>query len=117
MNGRRVGNCTNKSFKQIINFKRVYLIYSLGVKILQGIMPAINVILLQKIINTIQEQKKDLYVLILYIVTYIVMHEITELVSLIYMKYNNDFGLEFSAYINTKMINKAIELSLCDFEN
>ena len=33
------------------------------------------------------------------------------------MKYSNDFGLEFSMYINTKMIDKALELSLYDFEN
>lgn len=34
-----------------------------------------------------------------------------------YGKYSNDFGLEFSTHINIKMIDKALELSLCDFEN
>lgn len=118
MSGRtKVCGCISKSLKQIVSFKKLYLIYSLGVKVLQGIIPAIDVVLLQIIINTIQEQKSDLHVLALYIIGYIILQEITELISLIYMKYSNDLGMEFSAYINTKLIKKAMDLSLQDFEN
>lgn len=118
MSGRtKVCDSISKSLKQIVSFKKLYLIYSLGVKVLQGIIPAIDVVLLQIIINTIQEQKSDLHVLALYIIGYIILQEITELISLIYMKYSNDLGMEFSAYINTKLIKKAMDLSLQDFEN
>lgn len=114
---KKIGNCINKSFKQIMNFKKEYLIISFGIKILQGVMPAINVMLLQKIINIIQKQKSDLCTLIGYVAIYILIHEIIEMISLMYGKYSNDFGLEFSTHINIKMIDKALELSLCDFEN
>lgn len=118
MNGRkRVGKCINKSFEQIISFKKKYLRNSLGVKIIEGIMPAVNVVLLQQIINIIQEQQSNLHMLVLYIVIYIIIHEVTELISLNYLKYSNDFGLEFSNYINEKMMDKALDLSLYDFEN
>lgn len=100
-----------------MNFKKEYLIISFGIKILQGVMPAINVMLLQKIINIIQKQKSDLCTLIGYVAIYILIHEIIEMVSLMYGKYSNDFGLEFSTHINIKMIDKALELSFCDFEN
>lgn len=114
---RKMGSCINKSFKQIMSFKKLYLIISFGIKILQGVIPAVNVIILQRIFNIIQEEKSGLRTLILYITVYVLMHESVELVSLLYMQYSNDFGLEFSTYINAKMINKALELSLGDFEN
>lgn len=118
MSGReKVVNCINKSFKQIVSFKKTYLMLSLGIKILQGVIPAVNVVLLQKIINIIQKQNRDIYTLVFYILIYVSIYEFLELISLVYMKYSNDFGLEFSMYINTKMIDKALELSLYDFEN
>ena len=118
MSGReKVVNCINKSFKQIVSFKKTYLMLSLGIKILQGVIPAVNVVLLQKIINIIQKQNRDIYTLVFYILIYVSIYEFLELISLVYMKYSNDFGLVFSMYINTKMIDKALELSLYDFEN
>ena len=118
MSGReKVVNCINKSFKQIVSFKKTYLMLSLGIKILQGVIPAVNVVLLQKIINIIQKQNRDIYTLVFYILIYVSIYEFLELISLVYMKYSNDFCLEFSMYINTKMIDKALELSLYDFEN
>lgn len=100
-----------------MGFQKKYLVVSFGIKIFQGAVPAVRVVLLQKIINMIQEQKAELNSLILYVVIYILVHEIMELVALIYMKYSNDFSLEFAIFINAKMIDKALELSLYDFEN
>lgn len=100
-----------------MGFQKKYLLVSFGIKIFQGAVPAVRVVLLQKIINMIQEQRAELNSLILCVVIYISVHEIMELVALIYMKYSNDFSLEFAIFINAKMIDKALELSLYDFEN
>ena len=83
---RKMGSCINKSFKQIMSFKKLYLIISFGIKILQGVIPAVNVIILQRIFNIIQEEKSGLRTLILYITVYVLMHESVELVSLLYMQ-------------------------------
>ncbi len=100
-----------------MGFQKKYLLVSFGIKIFQGAVPAVRVVLLQKIINMIQEQRAELNSLILCVVIYISVHEIMELVALIYMKYSNDFSLEFAIFINAEMIDKALELSLYDFEN
>lgn len=48
---KKIGNCINKSFKQIMEFQKIYLVISFGIKIFQGAMPAVSVVLLQKIIK------------------------------------------------------------------
>lgn len=105
------------SFCMVIKFNKIYLPVTLIYKILQGIIPTIYIVIMQKIINMIQSKVGTFKELEMFIVVFIVVHIVSSVLLSLYTKYNNEFCLDFSKFLNIQIMNKAINLSMCDFEN
>ena len=102
--------------KYIYDFKPLYICVSILSSILNGVIPIVMLLLNQNIMNMIQEGKTLrglLLITILYIGTDLIYGQFLN-----YSKfYINKIFLEFNIDMNKKILNKAKNLSLADYEN
>lgn len=106
-----------KSFDLLTKHSKVYLPLSILYKAIQGFIPMIYVVIMQRMINLIQNGEGDYKSIFMYIVSFIGIHIANEILILMYEKYNQKFNLTFSKEVSIKMMKKSIRLSLSDFED
>lgn len=105
------------SFKLVWNYSKKYIIVNILYFVLQGLLPAALIIVMQQIINMLQKGTGGFTDILIYIVIYIILNIVTTSFTSLYSLYNSNFMLDFSKYLNLRMLNKAAELKLKDYEN
>lgn len=105
------------SFGLLMGFSRFYLPASLLYKVVQGIIPMLYIIVVQRIINMVQNRGESFETILGYILCLVGLHIMNAVLELLYYRYNYRFGMKFSKLINMKMMEKAVNLSLRDFED
>lgn len=109
--------CIFKSFHFVNQYSKFYIPISLFFMIIQGIIPALMISIMQKVINLLQKNISDFWEIRFYIFLYIGINILNIMILGGYNYYSAKFNLHFSNYINNKMLSKASELGLKDFEN
>lgn len=101
----------------IVKYSKVFLIISLLVSIIQSIIPAISLRIMQRIINLLQAGETSLEVFFELIFVYILIDLLQIVISTGYSLYYTKFSLNFDKRIKILLLNKAVNLSLKDYEN
>lgn len=103
-------------FKFIWEYDKLYIFFSIISIIVEGLTPALLLLIMQKIINAIQIQ--DSFKMILqFVIIYILLDLLKEIYSNFINYYNSKFEKNFELHISTKLFNKAEKLKLSDYEN
>ncbi|HDK7168652.1 TPA: ABC transporter ATP-binding protein [Clostridium botulinum] len=102
--------------KQLYNFDKKYLFISISKMIVEGSIPVLSLITMQKIINLLQT-KSNFKLLIGFILIYVFI----DLFNLIYFSimtyYNTKFSLGFDLKFNESILKKSSNLKLKSYEN
>lgn len=101
----------------IVKYSKVFLIISLLASIIQGIIPAISLRVMQRIINLLQAGETSLKVFFELILVYILIDLLQTVIGTVYSLYYTKFSLNFDKRIKILLLNKAVNLSLKDYEN
>ena len=101
----------------IYRYNKYYILISGIVLVVQGIIPTLLIIIMQEIINMLQKGTSQFSDIICYIICYIILNVISSFVTAIYSYYNSCFTLGFNKHISLKILDKALELDLKDYEN
>ncbi|MCI9168950.1 MAG: ABC transporter ATP-binding protein [Dorea sp.] len=97
-------------------FGKGYLIMSIFANVLQGMVPAGSVIIMQEITKLVQSREEDFRVITAYAVGLAGLHMLGAVIDLLYSRYKSPFRLRFTERIGVRMMKKAQQLSLSDFE-
>lgn len=106
-----------RSIQLLIKFNKLYLPLSIIYKVLQGIIPMASVICMQQIINEVQSKNSFFESILKVIFFYICLQIINNIFQQLYEKYKHKFSVDFSKAINIQVMDKAIALSLKDYED
>ena len=106
-----------KCFYLILRYSRLYMCVTLCFSILQGIFPALSLVVMQKILNKLQSGDRVLLPFIYLIIVYTLIDMISSLLSAIYNYYYTKFLSHFNKHIELLRLKKGVELSLRDYEN
>lgn len=110
--------CIYKSLCFVNRYSKLYFTINLLYIIVQGLLPAFLLFIMQNAINLLQKSNGDNFIDILYLLLlYMGLNIFNSLVSLGYNYYSVQFNLKFTKYINIKLLNKAADLKVRDFEN
>lgn len=94
-----------------------YIMLSIIVNVILGILPTISLIMMQRIINFIQLGNTKLNIIGLYVFLYVSVDILTSIISNLYGKYNTRITLEFTQNVEVKLLKKVTSLELEDFED
>ena len=97
-------------------FGKGYLIMSIFANVLQGMVPAGAVIIMQEITKLVQSREEHFRVITAYAVGLAGLHMLGAVIDLLYSRYKSPFRLRFTERIGVRMMKKAQQLSLSDFE-
>ena len=106
-----------KCFYLILRYSRLYMCVTLCFSILQGIFPALSLVVMQKILNKLQYGDRGLLPFIYLIILYTLIDMASSLLSAIYNYYYTKFLSHFNKYIELLRLKKGVDLSLKDYEN
>jgi len=106
-----------KSTKMIYSFNKTFTIFIVASTIVQGILPAISMLIMQNIINMLQNSNKNLKELFILTGLYLSIDLILTFLSTITGYFSAKFEMNFTMDLNTKIFEKAAELDLKDFED
>lgn len=109
--------CILKSICFINQFSKLYIPVNLFFMTIQGLFPALLIAIMQKAINLLQKNTSDFSKISAYLFLYIGVNILNTVLLSVYNYYSAKFNMQFSNYINLKMLKKASELHTKDFEN
>lgn len=109
--------CFINCFCIINQYNKCYLALSILFISIQGLMPVVSIIMMQKIINMLQNGDYQLTDIIICVCIYIFSNVISDLISTAYSYYNAQNNLRFNQYVNLRMLEKSIKLNLKDYED
>lgn len=101
----------------ICSFKKSYMIITVSVTVIQGIIPALSMIIMQHIINMLQTGSQSISSFMIFIVSYVMLEVIESIISSTYGYYSFKFNEKFDKYVKLLLLQKASSLRLCDFED
>lgn len=101
----------------LIKHSKLYLPVSIIYKAIQGFIPMIYVLIMQRMVNYIQSGTGNYNVVLMYILGFVGLHIGNGILVLLYEKYRQKFSLLFSKDVSVKMMKKSTKLSLSDFED
>ncbi len=85
--------------------------------ITQGLLPATFIIIMQKIINSLQKGVHEFDEIMFLLIIYIILNIANTTITLSYSYYKNRFMRKFSKHMNLIMLKRATELSLKQYED
>lgn len=115
--GCTVKKSISESIKLVGRYSWKYLIVNAVFVLFQGLVPAALIMIMRHIINLLQKDKSGFKILLIYIFIYIILNILNSCLTSIYSLYNNCFALEFTKHLNLKMLNKAAQLKLKNYED
>lgn len=96
---------------------KLYLPITFLVSIVRGIFPIISLLIMQRIINSLQAGSYSLYYYTSLIVIYAILDLLDNMLNTFYSLYNTKFTYAFDRKIKSMLLDKAKKLELRDFEN
>ena len=96
---------------------RKYLIVLTGTILILSIMPAISLVIMQKIINLLQLKNVEIKIILLLIAIYIFADIVAMLLQAFLNYYKMKFSCQFGLDLKEQILKKAAYLELKDFEN
>lgn len=106
-----------RTVKLIGNTSRAYIFVLLGSTLLQSILPAVSLLIMQEIINAIQTNAADLQHLFTLVVFYVSIDLVQTIWQYAFGYYNTKVSLKFTLWLKGQLLTKASELSLKDYED
>ena len=106
-----------KCLRLIFAYSKPYVILTITVNILLGILPAVSLVVLQDILNQVQLNINDMHKLIIMIIVYISIDVFTTLISAGYNYYTSKVSLNLDLKLRLSVLEKALALKMEDFEN
>ncbi len=106
-----------KCLKLIFAYSKPYVILTITVNIMLGILPAVSLVILQDILNQVQLNISDMHKLIIMIIVYISIDIFTTLISAVYNYYTTKVSLNLDLKLRLSVLEKALALKMEDFEN
>lgn len=103
--------------KSMFAVDKRYIFVSSFVTIIQSLTPALSLLVMQQIINTIQQGIYDIKFLIELVVFYVSIDLFSTIVSNLMGYYTTKFSLKFNLYVTKSIMQKASKLSLWHYEN
>jgi ABC-type multidrug transport system, ATPase and permease components len=80
-------------------------------------MPMLFIVFMQQVVNMVQRREENFNIIAGYIIGFICLHIANEILEMLYFRYSNRFSLKFSKHVGMQMMEKALRLSLRDFED
>lgn len=118
---KEIGKTIFKSIKNclmiVLGYSKVYILFNLFVIIIQGLMPAILIVIMQRIINMLQCAENEFLDIISYVGIYVFLDIFIAIISTLYSFYNSQFSLRFTQYVDMKILDKSVQLKLKDYED
>lgn len=118
---------TEKKYRFFILFPRIlksmfavdqrYLFVSSVVTVIQSLVPALSLLIMQEIINLIQQGIQDLTFVFQLVAIYVIIDLLSTIVNGLMGYYTTKFTLKFNLYVKDLIMKKASELSLRHYEN
>lgn len=115
--GKIFTKCIVKTFLLINQYSKLYIFINFLFITLQGIIPALLILIMQETINLLQKNIHDFFDLLYLVFLYIGINIFNIIITSAYNYYNAKVNMSFSNYINLKMLHKSSELGVRDFEN
>lgn len=112
-----IKNCIYKCIEIIWHFRKSYILFTSIIKIMQGFLPVVLIIIMQKVINILQQSQNNFFDIVRLLIIYFTLVIFNEIVSSLYSYYNSCFSMQFNQYISIEVMKKASDLQLKDFEN
>ena len=106
-----------KCVELLARSEKLYVIFSVIINIILGILPTASVIVMQYIINGLQLGDVKFNNTIVLILIYISIDMLSGAISFIYTHYSTVSNLRFSKQIEIQMLEKATKLSIENFED
>lgn len=103
--------------KTINFYNRRYIFISSINTIINGVLPVLSLLTMQKIINILQIPQGELNYVLYYVLIYVFLELFNTIYSNLYGFYNAKINLNFSLYFSKILLNKISKLKLKDFEN
>lgn len=116
INRNEVFKCLKNSYSLVYHYNKYYILINIIISAIQGVIPSVLIVIMQKIINSLQIGEQFDIVLI-YIAFYIFISLFESIIANTITYYNIKFNLKFSKYVNIKMLKKSSDLKLSDFED
>lgn len=106
-----------RTVKLIGNTSRAYIFVLLGSTLLQSILPAVSLLIMQEIINSIQSDISNLEYLFTLVIIYVSIDLVQTVWQYVFGYYNTKISLTFTRWLKEQLLKKASELSLKDYED
>lgn len=106
-----------KASEYIFEYSKLYLLINIVVVFIQGSLPAIYIIVMQKMINLLQSNSNKFSEIMLFLAIYIALNILNITLISSYDYYKSQFIQRFDKHINLIMLNKAAELTLKHYED
>lgn len=120
-NKKKIGKTSFKCIKDCLmmlcRYSKCYILLNLLMIIIEGLIPAVLIVIMQRIINMLQCGQYKFSDIVSYIGIYVVINVFIALASTLHSYYNNQFSLRFTQCVNLKILDKATQLSLTDYED
>lgn len=110
------GKCVRNSFALLTDHRKAYAGVSIFVKSLQGALPAVFIVIMREMIGRIQRQE-DFRVILADILCLAGLHMLGAVSAMLYSRYDSRFRMDFIKMTGLRMMEKAHNLSMSDFED
>lgn len=105
-----------KNFAFVWEYKKSYIIITILVNIIQGVLPAFFLKFFQIMLNAVQRRNISLQLLLVGIIIYVVLKIVNLIIMESYSYYSQKFRMNFSVHVDTILLSKAGKLKQSDFE-
>lgn len=103
--------------KSIFAVDKRYIFVSSFVTAIQSLTPALSLLIMQEIINSIQRGIQDVVFLLQLVVLYVSVDLVSTIIGSLMSYYTTKFSLKFNLYVKNSIMGKASKLSLWHYEN
>lgn len=103
--------------KDILVVDKRYIVVSSFVTVIQSLAPALSLLIMQQIVNSIQQGIQDIVFLIQLVVFYVSIDLFSTTISGFMGYYTTKFSMIFNLQVKKRIMYKASKLSLWHYEN
>lgn len=103
--------------KSMFAVDKFYIFVSSFVTVIQSLTPALSLLIMQQIINSIQQGIQDIVFLLQLVVLYVSIDLVSTIIGSLMSYYTTKFSLKFNLHVKKLIMRKASELSLWHYEN
>lgn len=106
-----------KCLRLIFAYSKSYMLLTVVVNILLGILPAVSLVILQDILNQVQLNLNDMKRIVIMLVIYVSIDIFSTLITAVYNFYTSKISYDLNLKLSLSVLDKALSLRMEDFEN